>query len=108
MTRAERKARLARQAVAVLAQRFAKSAVINHIRAQGLRMWDFTSKDITLWAEIWLREHPQIFAQARVRAAELGFLIVRDPLRERNETEIAQCPTSTTSPSTTSLPSSRS
>ena len=82
MTRAERKARLARQAVAVLAQRFAKTAVINHIRAQGWRIWDFTSRDITFWAEVWLREHPEMWAEAKVRAVELGFM--------GSETEIAQ------------------
>ena len=85
MTRAERKARLARQAVVVLAQQAAKNAVKNHIRAQGLKLWDFTSRDLTLWAEIWLREHPEMFAQARVRAVELGFA----PCQK--ETEIAQC-----------------
>jgi len=79
MTRAERKARLARQAVAVLSQRFAKTAVINHIRAQGWKVYDFTSADLTLWAEIWLRENPALFGQAKVTAAELGY-----------ETEIAQ------------------
>ena len=82
MTRAERKARLARQAVAVLAQRFAKSAVKNHIASQGWRLWDFSAKDITLWAEVWLTEHPEMWAEAKVRAVELGFM--------GNETEIAQ------------------
>jgi hypothetical protein len=97
MTRAERKAWQARGAIKTLAQMAAKRAVKNHIRAQGLWLGNFSSKEITLWAEVWLREHPQIFTQAKLTAAELGF-----------ETEIAQCPTSTTSPSTTSLPSSRS
>ena len=84
MTRAEHKARLARQAVAVLAIQSAKNAVRNHIRAQGWKPWDFTSRDITLWAEVWLREHPEMFAQARVRNAELGFA------QQQNQTEIAQ------------------
>ncbi len=51
MTRAERKAIQARVAVRVLAQLAAKNAVKNDIRSQGLRLWDFTSKDITLWAQ---------------------------------------------------------
>jgi hypothetical protein len=97
MTRAERKARQARGAVTTLARMFAKNAVKAHIRSQGLWLGDFSPKEITLWAEIWLREHPAIFAQARVWATEFGY-----------ETEIAQCPTSTTTPSTISLPSSRS
>jgi hypothetical protein len=81
MTRAERKAIQARVAVRVLAQLAAKNAVKNHIRSQGLRLWDFTSKDITLWAEIWLRVHPEMFAEARARAAELGY----GPPGERND-----------------------
>jgi hypothetical protein len=98
MTRAERKAREARQAVAVLARQFAERAVISHIRAQGWKVYDFTSADLTRWGEVWLREHPEIFAWARVTAKELGY-----------EMEIAQCPkTSLNSPSTTSLLSSRS
>jgi hypothetical protein len=71
MSRAENKARLARVAVRVLAQQAAKNAAKNHIRAQGFRLWDFTPKDITLWAEVWLREHPEMIAEARVEA--LGY-----------------------------------
>jgi hypothetical protein len=98
MKREERRAREARQAVVVLAQQQAKRFVVAHIRAQGWKVYDFTSADLTRWAEVWLREHPEIFAWARVTAKELGY-----------EMEIAQCPTtSLNSPSTASLPSSRS
>jgi hypothetical protein len=72
MTRAERKA-MARVAVRVLAQLAAKNALKNHIRSQGLRLWDFTSKDIVLWAEIWLAEHPEMIAEARAKAVRLGY-----------------------------------
>jgi hypothetical protein len=44
MTRAEQKALQARVAVRVLAQLAAKNAVKHQIRAQGLRIWDFTAK----------------------------------------------------------------
>jgi hypothetical protein len=60
MTRAERKAMQARGAIKTLARMFAKRAVKNHIRSQGLWLGDFSSKEITLWA-VWLSEHPQIF-----------------------------------------------
>jgi hypothetical protein len=73
MTRAERKARLARQAVVVLARQAAKNAVRAHIRAQGWKLWDFTSKDIALWADVWLAENPELISQAKVTAVELGF-----------------------------------
>ena len=75
--RPERKARLARQAVTVLAIQSAKNAVKNHIRAQGLKLWDFSSADLTLWAEIWLREHPEMITEAKTRAVELGYAIPR-------------------------------
>jgi hypothetical protein len=73
MKRAERKAMQARGAVRTLAQQVAKNAVKQHIRSQGLWLGDFSSKEITLWAEAWLREHPEMWAQARERAVELGF-----------------------------------
>ena len=77
MTRAERKAMQARGAVKTLARMFAKNAVKNHIRAQGLKLWDFSSADLTLWAEIWLREHPEMITEAKTRAVELGYAIPR-------------------------------
>ena len=78
MTRAERqaeeKARLARAAVRVLAQLAAKNAVKHQIRAQGLKLWDFTAKDITRRAEAWLAAHPQMIAEARAKAARMGYI----------------------------------
>jgi hypothetical protein len=68
MTRVEQKALQARIAVRVLAQLAAKNAIKAHIRAQGLRLWDFTAKEITLQAEAWLLEHPEMFAEARAKA----------------------------------------
>ena len=54
MTRAERKAMQASVAVRVLAGLAARNAVRNQIRAQGLRLHEFTAKEITLRAEAWL------------------------------------------------------
>jgi hypothetical protein len=73
MTRAERKAIQARVAVATLAQLAAKKIVKAQIRAAGERVWDFTAKEITLRAVALLEAHPEMYAEARERAVELGF-----------------------------------
>ena len=74
MTRAERRAIQARIAIGVWAQLAAKEVVKAQIRAQGLRLWDFTGKEITLRAEALLKERPELIAQARERAAALGYV----------------------------------
>jgi hypothetical protein len=71
--KAERKARQARVAIAVFAQLAAKNEVKRQIRAQGLRVHDFSAKDITIRAEAWLAAHPELFAEARAKAAALGY-----------------------------------
>jgi hypothetical protein len=72
MTRAERKALQARIAVRVLAQLAAKNAVKHQIKAQGLRLWDFTAKEIAIRAEAWLAAHPELVTEAGTKAAKLG------------------------------------
>jgi hypothetical protein len=80
MTRAERKAqrkaRDARIAVRVFAKQAAKRTVIAQIRAQGLRVSDYSNRDLLLRAEAWLLEHPELIAQARETAAKLGYATV--------------------------------
>ncbi len=71
--KAERRAREAIIAVRVFAKMAAKRAVTNHIRAQGLRLHDFTNRDLTLKAEAWLADHPELIAQARETAKALGY-----------------------------------
>ena len=73
MTRAEKKAMKARVAVRVFAQMAAKNIVKSQIRAQGLRVHDFAAKEITLRAEAWLETHPELIAEAREKAVELGY-----------------------------------
>ena len=73
MTRAEEKARRARVAVAVFAMGAAKEAVKAQIRAQGLKLYDFAAKDITLRAEAWLKAHPELIVEARAKAVRLGY-----------------------------------
>jgi hypothetical protein len=69
----EQKAQEHRRAVAVLARMAAKRAVQNDIRAKGLRLHDFTNRDLLLRAEQWLAEHPELVAQARETAKALGY-----------------------------------
>jgi hypothetical protein len=73
MTKAENKALQARVAVRVLAIQAAKDAVKNQIRAQGLKLWDFSAKDITLRAEALLEERQEMIAEAIAKAARLGY-----------------------------------
>ena len=75
MTRQERKAIQARAAVGVLAMQAAKREVKAQIRARGERLCNFTGRDITLRAEAWLAEHPEMFAEAREKAVTLGYAI---------------------------------
>lgn len=78
MTRAEKKAQdraiQARAAVRVFAEMAAKRAVIAQIRADGLRVHDFENRTISMMASEWLAHHPELYAQARQRAVELGYI----------------------------------
>jgi hypothetical protein len=73
--KAEKAAREARAAIAVCAIQAAKRAVKAQIRAEGLRLCEFTGREITIRAQAWLAEHPEMFAEARARAVELGYAI---------------------------------
>ena len=56
------------------AQLAAKNEVKNQIRAQGLRLHEFTAKEITLRAEAWLEANPEMIAEARAKAAKFGWV----------------------------------
>ena len=79
MTREERKAwrrvHQAQIAVRVWAQLAAKRVVKKQISARGERIGDYSHKDIVLLAEAWLLEHPEMIAEARVKAAALGYAL---------------------------------
>jgi hypothetical protein len=79
MTRAERKAlraaQQARIAVGVWAQLVAKRVVTAQIKARGEQIGDYSHKDIVLLAEAWLLEHPEMIAEARLKAAALGYAL---------------------------------
>ena len=66
--KAEKAAREARAAIAVCAIQAAKRAVKAQIRAEGLRLCEFTGREITIRAEALLKERPEFITQAWERA----------------------------------------
>ena len=72
MTRAERKAERraiqAQIAMRVWAHQAAKREVKKQIRAEGLRLCEFTGREITIRAEALLKERPEFITQAWERA----------------------------------------
>jgi hypothetical protein len=49
----------------VLAHQSAQKAVKRQLRAQGVRLWDVTAKDISIQARAWLDAHrDQLIAEA--------------------------------------------
>ena len=55
-----------------LARRSARQAVLEECRAQGLRpWWDLEAKDICKAADIYLQDHPELFAEAHSLCAKL-------------------------------------
>jgi hypothetical protein len=73
MTRAEKEAIQARVAVRVFALQAARDAMKASIRAHGLKLHSFSARDLSVWAEVWLEEHPETFAEARAKAVKLGY-----------------------------------
>jgi hypothetical protein len=77
MTRAERReqerARMARVATFALAKYRAKKLIQAEIRARGDRVSDYSNKDLTLMAEALVRARPEIVAQAREQARQMGY-----------------------------------
>ena len=69
MTRDE----LAGIAVRVLTERMAKQEIKEQLRRQGIKLSYVTSKDINAQAKAWLAAHPEMIAEARAKAAELGY-----------------------------------
>ena len=75
MTRDE----LAGIAVRVLTERMAKQEIKEHLRRQGVKLSYVKARDIAAQAKAWLREHPEIIAEARVKAASLGYVADQGP-----------------------------
>jgi hypothetical protein len=70
MTRDE----LAQIAVRVVAEQTARKTVRENLRRQGVKLSYVPVRDIISQAKRWLREHPEIIAEARAKAAELGYV----------------------------------
>jgi hypothetical protein len=51
----------------------ARRAVIAQIKADGLRIHDFANRTMCMMATEWLAKHPELYAQARQRAVEMGY-----------------------------------
>jgi hypothetical protein len=70
MTRDE----LAQIAVRVVAEQTARKAVRENLRRQGVKISYVTARDIIAQARAWLATHPEMIAEARAKAAELGYV----------------------------------
>jgi hypothetical protein len=60
-------------AVRVIAEQTARNAVRDNLRAQGVKLSYVKMRDIVSQARAWLAAHPEILAEAKVKAAELGY-----------------------------------
>jgi hypothetical protein len=69
MTQAE----MARIAVRVLAEQTARKRVKEQLRRQGAKLCYVSAKEIIAQAKGWLAAHPEIIAEARAKAATLGY-----------------------------------
>jgi hypothetical protein len=59
----------------VCAIQAAKREVKARIRAEGHRIAEFSGREITIRAEAMLKARPEMFAEARVKAAALGYAL---------------------------------
>jgi hypothetical protein len=88
------RARLHRQAVALLARLAAKRAVQDQLRAQGVRVSLVPPAEIMRQAREYLANHPELYQLALERAHKLGYVGANLTTNARSENE----PKSTTSP----------
>jgi hypothetical protein len=63
---------ISRSAVCILARLAAKKAVTEELRAQGIRVSLVRPAEITAQANAYLAANPQLYDEARERAARLG------------------------------------
>jgi 2-iminoacetate synthase ThiH len=72
-------------AVKVLARLAAKKAVEAELRAKGIRTTLVTPAEISAQANAYLAANPQVYVEARERAARLG--MYEKPRRRRSQVE---------------------
>jgi hypothetical protein len=63
---------MARIAVRVLAQHEARKAIKHHLQSSGIKLSYVSMREINAQAKL-LLTHPEIIAQARAKAVELGY-----------------------------------
>ena len=71
--------------IAVLARLAARKVVTRQLQAQGLKPTRYSAREITLMAEAYLRDHPELVASATAqyrRLVESGALPAPKPLRK--------------------------
>ena len=66
-------------AVRVLAQQCARKTIKEQLRAQGVKLSYVPMREIISQAKAWLREHPEMIAEARAKAASLGYIADQGP-----------------------------
>jgi hypothetical protein len=60
-------------AVRVIAEQTARKTVRDNLRREGVKLTYVSAKEIISQARAWLLAHPEIIAEARAKAAELGY-----------------------------------
>ena len=75
MRRAEDKAALARIAVAVIAMQLGRRAVKDELRSRGVKVWHVSMAERTAQARVWMAAHREEVAEAKARAAKMGYSI---------------------------------
>ena len=63
---------LARIAVAVLARHEARKAIKHHLQSRGVKLSYVSMREINAHAKL-LLAHPEIIAEAKAKAAKLGY-----------------------------------
>ena len=66
-------------AVRVLAQQCARKTIKEQLRAQGVKLSYVPMREIISQAKAWLREHPEMIAEARAKAVSLGYIADQGP-----------------------------
>jgi hypothetical protein len=64
---------MAAMAVRVVAEHSARKMVRERLRQRGVKLSYVPAREIIVQAKAWLREHPEIIAEARAKAATLGY-----------------------------------
>jgi hypothetical protein len=64
---------MAQLAIRVVAEQCARKMVRERLRQQGVKLSYVPVREIIVQAKAWLAAHPEIIAEAKAKAAELGY-----------------------------------